>query len=89
MQRVSLDQTSRHRRRHVRLQTEQLYRRYHDFRHSDGDRIDVSAYGYTDFSQLNLSQSGSDAFLDFGGGNNVALVGIDYTTLVSADFIFA
>ena len=60
-----------------------------DFRHSDGDRIDVSAYGYTGFSQLALSENGSDAVLDFGGGNSVTLIGVDHTTLVAADFNFA
>jgi hypothetical protein len=64
-----------------------------DFRQSDGDKIDVSAYGYTDFSDLQQHISGinsdADTLINFGGSNSVTLIGVDYHTLVAADFDLA
>jgi serralysin len=63
-----------------------------DFRHVDGDKVDVSAYGFTDISQLSISgfdDGNNGALIDFGGGNTVVLCGVDPSTLVAADFKFA
>lgn len=45
----------------------------HDFRQTDHDQIDVSAYGFDDISDLNISVVGSNTVIDFGGGNSVTL----------------
>ncbi|HEX5454481.1 MAG TPA: hypothetical protein VFX06_11870, partial [Stellaceae bacterium] len=59
-----------------------------DFRQSDGDRIDVSAYGFTNLASIpSITASGSTTLINFGSGN-VELV--NFTgTLTSADFIFS
>jgi Ca2+-binding RTX toxin-like protein len=60
-----------------------------DFRDTDHDKIDVSGYGYHGIGQLNITGSGSDTQIDFGGGNSVTLVGwADPTQLSASDFIF-
>jgi serralysin len=55
-----------------------------DFRQSDGDRIDVSAYGFDSLSDLTISGN----LVSFGGGNDVTLSNFA-GTLTAADFIFA
>lgn len=57
----------------------------YDFRHSDGDRIDVRAFGYHGLADLTVSGGN---VIDFGGGNSVTLAGLT-TALVASDFIFA
>jgi Ca2+-binding RTX toxin-like protein len=60
-----------------------------DFRQSDGDKIDVSGYGFTDFASIqgDIRAVGSTTLINFGGSNNVELV--NFTgTLTGADFIF-
>jgi hypothetical protein len=57
-----------------------------DFRQTDHDRIDVSAFGFDDIGDLNISV-GSDTVIDFGGGNSVTLVGFT-DPLTASDFIF-
>jgi hypothetical protein len=58
-----------------------------DFRQTDHDQIDVSAYGFDDMADLNISVVGSDTVIDFGGGNSVTLVGFA-DPLHATDFIF-
>ena len=50
------------------------------------DRIDVSDYGFTQLSDMTLSVGATDTVVDFGGGNQVTIVGV--TTLDATDFIF-
>ena len=57
-----------------------------DFRQTDHDRIDLSAFGFDDIGNLNISV-GSDTVIDFGGGNSVTLVGFT-DPLTASDFIF-
>jgi hypothetical protein len=59
----------------------------YDFRQSDHDQIDVSAYGFDDFGDLNISVVSGDTIIDFGGGNSVTLVGFA-NPLTASDFIF-
>jgi serralysin len=65
-----------------------------DFRHSDGDRIDVSNFGFTEISQLSIVATGDgnsriDIPLDFNGTLQITLVNIpDPASLVASDFIF-
>ncbi len=60
---------------------------------SGQDLIDVSAYGYTSFAQLNISDNGSKAVtINFGGGNSVTVKNTIYDqdiTLTDLSFIFA
>jgi Ca2+-binding RTX toxin-like protein len=61
-----------------------------DFRQTDHDKIDVSAYGFDNITDLVITDLGSDTLIDFGGGNSVKLVGIaDPSILSASDFIFA
>lgn len=58
------------------------------------DRIDVSAYGITQFSQINFSVPflGGDVTINFGGGNRVVVEGaalLGVNQLGAEDFIFA
>ncbi|MGI6245813.1 MAG: calcium-binding protein [Pseudochelatococcus sp.] len=58
----------------------------HDFRKSDADKIDVSAYA-TSFAALTISTIGSaDTLVKFDGVNSVLLLGV--TNLTASDFIF-
>jgi hypothetical protein len=61
-----------------------------DFRQSDHDKIDVSAFGFADFAALSLaiSDNGVNTLINFGGGNGVVLVGFaDSSLLTAGDFI--
>src|SRR5262249_23702407 len=61
-----------------------------DFRQSDGDKIDVSAYGFTSMAAMTFTAVGGDTKVGFDANNSVTLVGIsDPNTLRAADFIFA
>ncbi len=56
------------------------------------DKLDVSGYGYTNFSQINFSVSGPDTIVDLDGDPNVNTASItlkSYSGLSAADFIFA
>lgn len=61
-----------------------------DFRQADGDKIDVSAYGFDDvaFFDTNIQAAGSDTLINFGGGNTLVLVGVSASQLTAADFVF-
>jgi hypothetical protein len=60
-----------------------------DFRQTDNDKIDLTAFGFHDISDLNMSGNGANTVIDFGGGNTVTLVGIpDPSVLTDSDFIF-
>jgi len=58
-----------------------------DFRQTDHDQIDVSAYGFDDIGELNISVVSGNTVIDFGSGNSVTLVGIT-APLTASDFIF-
>jgi serralysin len=64
-----------------------------DFRQSDHDKIDVGAYGFTDITDMTLSDLGTDTLIEFGASgadNSVTLLGFaDPGQLTDADFIFA
>lgn len=56
------------------------------------DKIDVRAYGITSLAQLGIVASGVDTVVEFGGGNQVTLLGFDMgdnAFLSAGDFIFA
>ena len=65
----------------------------HDFRQSDGDMIDVSAYGFSSIGDMTLSDLGADTLIEFGASgadNSVTLLGFDDPNqLTNVDFIFA
>jgi len=63
----------------------------YDFRQSDHDKIDVSAYGFDDISDLTITGINGDAdtLIDFGGGNSVTLLDFDHTLLTTSDFKFS
>jgi Ca2+-binding RTX toxin-like protein len=59
-----------------------------DFRQSDHDKIDVSAYGFDDINDMSITDLGSDTLIDFGDGNTVTLVAFsDPALLTVSDFI--
>jgi Ca2+-binding RTX toxin-like protein len=58
-----------------------------DFRQSDHDQIDLSAFGFDDIGDLNISIISGNTVIDFGGGNSVTLVGFA-DPLHASDFIF-
>ena len=61
-----------------------------DFRQSDHDRIDVSAYGFHGLADMTISAVGGDTKIAFDANNSVTLVGFnDPSTLHAWDFIFA
>jgi hypothetical protein len=61
-----------------------------DFRQSDGDKIDVSAYGFTSMAAMTFTAAGGDTKIAFDASNSVTLVGIsDPGILHASDFKFA
>ena len=58
-----------------------------DFRQADHDQIDVSAFGFDDIGDLNISVVSGNTVIDFSGGNSVTLVGFT-DPLTASDFIF-
>ena len=61
-----------------------------DFRQSDHDRIDVSAYGFHSIADLTITGTGTDTVIAFDAADSVTLVGVsDPTVLQASDFIFA
>jgi len=61
-----------------------------DFRQSDHDRIDVSAYGFHSIADVTITDAGADTRIEFDAINSVTLVGIgDPSVLHASDFIFA
>lgn len=69
--------------------------RVSDFSQADGDRIDVSKLGISEFATLQqlLSDGGADTLLTFfddGFAQTTRIVGLaDFTTLTEADFVFS
>ena len=62
----------------------------YDFRQTDGDRIDVSAYGFTSLDEMTVTSDGANTRVDFDATNSVTLVGFaDPSALHAWDFIFA
>jgi Ca2+-binding RTX toxin-like protein len=61
-----------------------------DFRQSDHDRIDVSAYGFHSLADLSISAVGGNTVIHFDATDSVTLIGIsDPTILHGSDFFFA
>ena len=61
-----------------------------DFRQSDHDKIDVSAYGIHSLTQMMITSLGTDTKIAFDTSNSVTLVGIsDPSILLASDFKFA
>ncbi len=55
------------------------------------DKIELSNFGFTDFSQLQLQSinNGGDTLIsNLGGGDSITLVGVNVADLQSSDFIF-
>jgi Ca2+-binding RTX toxin-like protein len=62
----------------------------YDFRQSDGDRIDVSAYGFDDLGDMTITGTGTDTVIAFDANDSVTLAGlIDPSVLQASDFLFA
>ena len=57
-----------------------------DFRQTDHDMIDLSAFGFSGIGDLTIA-TGVNTVIDFGGGNSVTLVGFA-DPLTASDFIF-
>jgi len=61
-----------------------------DFRQGDGDRIDVSAYGFQSLTQMMITEVGGDTRIGFDATNSVTLIGFsDPAALRPQDFILA
>lgn len=61
----------------------------HDFRQSDHDKIDVSAYGFDDISDMTIGQNiDGDTVIAFDAADRVVLLGFG-GPLHASDFIFA
>jgi serralysin len=61
-----------------------------DFRQSDGDRIDVSAYGFQSLTQMMITFDGANTKIGFDADDSVTLVGFtDPSALRTSDFILA
>ena len=54
------------------------------------DRIDLSGFGFANFSELavNFSQVGGDGAINLGGGDFIVLHSVTMANLTAADFIF-
>jgi len=62
----------------------------YDFRQSDGDRIDVSAYGFRCLTQMMITFDGANTKIGFDANDSVTLVGFtDPSALRASDFILA
>jgi Ca2+-binding RTX toxin-like protein len=61
-----------------------------DFTHA-ADKIDLSGWGVTSFSEVQgmMSQSGANTFIDLGGGHSITLDNVTSTTLDANDFLYA
>jgi hypothetical protein len=59
-----------------------------DFRQRDGDRIDVSAYGFTSLVDMMVTFDGANTKIAFDANDSVTLTGFA-GTLRPADFVFA
>ena len=59
-----------------------------DFRQSDGDKIDVSAYGFHNLAQMMITFTGTDTTIAFDATNSVTLVGFA-APLHESDFLLA
>jgi VCBS repeat-containing protein len=62
-----------------------------DFRHNDGDKIDVTGLnGVYTLGQLlsHATQNGNDTVLNFGNGDTLTLQNVNKTDLVANDFVF-
>ncbi|HZB57322.1 MAG TPA: hypothetical protein VE527_27055 [Reyranella sp.] len=61
-----------------------------DFRQSDHDRIDVSAWGFQSLADMTIVDAGVDTRIEFDAANSVTLSGFaDPGLLQASDFIFA
>jgi len=61
-----------------------------DFRQSDHDRIDVSAYGFSSLVDMMITFDGANTRIAFDAADSVTLVGFGGpSALRDSDFIFA
>ena len=61
-----------------------------DFRQSDHDRIDVSAYGFHSIADMTITADAGNTKIAFDANDSVTLVGIgDPTVLHASNFKFA
>jgi Ca2+-binding RTX toxin-like protein len=61
-----------------------------DFRQSDGDRIDVSAWGFATFEDMTITGDGTNTTISFDDASSVTLVGFaDPHALHVTDFLLA
>jgi serralysin len=61
-----------------------------DFRQSDHDRIDVSAWGFHSLADMAIIDTGANTRIQFDATNSVTLVGLgDPGVLQASDFLFA
>ena len=59
----------------------------YDFRQSDHDRIDVSAYGFNTLADMLITDMGDDTTIGFDATNSVTLIGFgDPSVLQASDF---
>jgi Ca2+-binding RTX toxin-like protein len=62
----------------------------YDFRQSDGDRIDVSAYKFQSLTEMMITFDGTNTKIGFDANDSVTLVGFaDPSALRPSDFILA
>ena len=54
----------------------------------DADKLDVTGWGASAYSDLAVAASGSDTVISYGG-NSVTLVGVDSSVIDASDFLFA
>jgi hypothetical protein len=60
----------------------------HDFRQSDGDKINVIAYAFHSMSDMTISAVGGNTKIAFDANDSVTLVGIsDPSVLHASDFL--
>jgi hypothetical protein len=60
-----------------------------DFRQSNGDKIDVSAFGFHSLADMTITGNGTDTTVAFDASDSVTLVGIaDPNSLQASAFIF-
>lgn len=59
-----------------------------DFRAGE-DKIDLGAFGFSDFSDLRFTNKGSYTLLDLGGGQELRLIGVTPGQMYAEDFILS
>lgn len=60
-----------------------------DFQAIEGDKINLSGFGFTDITDVKITSSQGNTTISFGKGDSILLFGVDGTTLTNGDFIFS